>query len=369
MSELFQSADIGNIKVRNRFVRSATWDGMAEANGAVSERMVDLYRSLARGGVGLILTGYAFITLRGKAGPGMLGADSDDLVPGLRKLVRAAHEDGAKIVLQIAHGGAQTIAKTGVAPEAPSAVEDRMVRKVPVEMTQDDIKRVEEEFAEAARRGKEAGFDGVQLHGAHGYLISQFLSPYCNVRSDDYGGSIENRARMLFETYEAIRNRVGSDYPIMMKINVCDFDDVGLTDDDSLWVCQKMSEMGMTAIELSGGVPAAGELSAARFAINNPEKEAYFRDYAKRFRPHLDCPLMLVGGLRSIGVAEGIYREGSAQFFSLCRPFISEPDLINRWRSGDTEPARCISCNKCLTTAFRGESLRCVAFEEEAESV
>jgi 2,4-dienoyl-CoA reductase-like NADH-dependent reductase (Old Yellow Enzyme family) len=369
MSELFQSARIGSIEVRNRFVRSATWDGMAEDNGAVTERMLDLYRSLAKGGVGLILTGYAFVTLRGKAGPGMLSADSDELVPGLGKLAAVAHEDGAKIVLQIAHGGSQTIAKTGMTPEAPSAVEDRMTRKLPVEMTQDDIERVKQEFAAAARRGKEAGFDGVQLHAAHGYLISQFLSPYCNVRSDDYGGSIENRARMLFETYEAIRDRVGGDYPVMMKINVSDFDGVGLTDNDSLWVCQKMSEMGMDAIELSGGVPAAGELSAARFAINSPEKEAYFRDYAKRFKPHLDCPVILVGGLRSIGVMEEIYGEESAQFFSLCRPFISEPDLINRWQSGDTEPARCISCNKCLTTAFMGESLRCVAFDEEGESV
>jgi len=365
MNDLFQNARIGNIEVRNRFVRSATWDGMAEDNGAVTERMLDLYRSLAKGGAGLILTGYAFVTLRGKAGPGMLGADSDDLIPGLAELVRVAHEHGAKIVLQIAHAGSQTIAKTGLTPQAPSAVEDRMTRKVPVEMTPEDIGRVKSEFAEAASRGKEAGFDGVQLHGAHGYLISQFLSPYCNMRSDAYGGSIENRARMLFETYETIRDRVGSDYPVMMKINVSDFDDVGLTHDDSLWVCRKMSEMGMDAIELSGGVPAAGELSAARFAINSPEEEAYFRDYAKRFKPNLDCPVILVGGLRSIGVMEEIYREGSAQFFSLCRPFISEPDLINRWQSGDTKPARCISCNKCLTTAFMGEFLRCLAFDEE----
>jgi 2,4-dienoyl-CoA reductase-like NADH-dependent reductase (Old Yellow Enzyme family) len=365
MSELFQGARIADIDVRNRFVRSATWDGMADDNGAVTERMIDLYRSLAQGGVGLILTGYAFITLKGKAGPGMLGADDDELVPGLRDLAAVSHENGAKIVLQIAHGGSQTIAKTGMTPEAPSAVEDRMTRKVPVEMTHDDIERVVQEFAEAARRAKEAGFDGVQLHGAHGYLISQFLSPYCNVRSDDYGGSIENRARMLFETYKAIRERVGGDYPVMIKINVSDFDAVGLTDEDSLWVCQKMSEMGVDAIELSGGVPAAGELSAARFAISSPDKEAYFSDYAKRFKPHLDCPVMLVGGLRSIGVMEEIYRDGSAEFFSLCRPFISEPDLINRWESGDTEPARCISCNKCLTTAFMGKSLRCVALEEE----
>ena len=368
MSELFQDAYIGNMKLRNRFVRSATWDGMAGENGEVTEPMIELYRSLARGGVGLILTGYAFVTKRGKAAPGMLGADDDALIPGLRRLAKVVHEEGGKVVLQIAHGGSQTTVKSDMPAEAPSAVKDRLTGNVPVEMTPEDIKRVRGEFAEAAMRGKEAGFDGVQIHAAHGYLLSQFLSPYSNVRSDEYGGAVENRARMLFKTYEAIRDRVGSAYPVMTKINASDFDDVGLTPDDSLWVCEKLSEMGIDAIELSGGVPAAGELNPVRFAIDSSEKEAYFRDYAKRFKPHVHCPVILVGGLRSVDVIEQIYREESAQFFSFCRPLISEPDLMKRWQSGDRKRARCVSCNKCFVPPSAEQTLYCVAFSKEAKS-
>ncbi len=368
MTELFQGAFIGNMKVRNRFVRSSTWDGLARENGEVTEPMIDLYRSLANGVVGLILSGYAFIDKRGKASPRMLGADDDALIPGLKQLANAVHEADGKVVLQIAHGGAQIMFDTGLTLEAPSAVADRLTGKMPVEMTTGDIERVVAEFADAARRAREAGFDGVQMHGAHGYLLAQFLSPYTNVRSDDYGGPIENRAKIVFETYEAIRDAVGNDFPVMIKINSSDFDNVGLAPEDSLWVCRKLSEMGIDAIELSGGGPAAEELSPARTKIDAPGKEAYFREYAKQFTPHLDCPLILVGGLRSLEVAEEIYREGSAQFFSLSRPFISEPDLINRWQSGDTKRARCVSCNKCFVPPARQKGFYCVAFKNKAES-
>jgi 2,4-dienoyl-CoA reductase-like NADH-dependent reductase (Old Yellow Enzyme family) len=368
MDELFQEASIGGIKVRNRFVRSSTWDGLAEENGEVPEPMLKVYRDLARGRVGLILTGFAFVDKKGKAFGGMLGADDDVLVPGLSKLAGAVHEEGGKVVLQIAHGGSQGMFESDAPQEAPSAVEERATHNVPVEMSKEDINRVVAGFAEAAGRAKEAGFDGVQMHGAHGYLLSQFLSPYSNVRSDEYGGSIENRARAVFEVYEAIRDKVGPGYPVMIKINTSDFVDVGLTPDDSLWVCEKLSEMGMDAIELSGGIAAAGKLSPARAGIDSPEKEAYFREYAKQFKPHLKCPVILVGGLRSLDVIEEIYREGSADFFSVCRPLISEPNLIKRWESGDREPARCSSCSKCMRLAFVQRGFRCVPFEDLPDS-
>ena len=219
MDGLFQEVSIGEMKVRNRFVRSATWDGLADENGEVTEPMLKVYRDLALGGVGLILTGFAFVDKRGKAFAGMLGVDDDSLVPGLSKLAGAVHEEGGKVVLQIAHGGSQGMFKSDTPKEAPSAVEERATHNMPVEMSKEDIERVVAGFAEAARRAKEAGFDGVQMHGAHGYLLSQFLSPYSNVRSDEYGGSIENRARAVFEVYEAIRDNVGPDYPVMIKIN------------------------------------------------------------------------------------------------------------------------------------------------------
>ncbi len=364
MDGLFQEVSIGEMKVRNRFVRSATWDGLADENGEVTEPMLKVYRDLALGGVGLILTGFAFVDKRGKAFAGMLGVDDDSLVPGLSKLAGAVHEEGGKVVLQIAHGGSQGMFKSDTPKEAPSAVEERATHNMPVEMSKEDIERVVAGFAEAARRAKEAGFDGVQIHGAHGYLLSQFLSPYSNVRSDEYGGSIENRARAVFEVYEAIRDNVGPDYPVMIKINTSDFVDVGLTPDESLWVCGKLSEMRMDAIELSGGIAAAGKLSPARTGIDSLEKEGYFREYAKQFKPHLTCPVILVGGLRSLDVIEEIYSEGSADFFSVCRPLISEPNLINRWESGDRKPARCSSCSKCMRLAFVQRGFRCVPFED-----
>ena len=367
MNELFQKAFIGSMGLRNRFVRSATWEGLAGENGEVTEPLIEIYRDLAKGGVGLILTGYSFVTKRGKALFGKLGADSDALITSLKRLTEAVHGHGGKIVLQIAHGGSQGMFDTGMPLEAPSAVKERATGNMPVEMTVEDIRRVVNEFAEAARRAKEAGFDAIEIHAAHGYLLSQFLSPYSNRRTDEYGGSIENRARIIFEIYDAVRGKVGRDYPVMIKINASDFDGgVGLAPEDSLWVCKRLSDMGIDAIELSGGIFASGELMPARVGITSPGKEAYFRDYAKQFRPHLKCPLILVGGLRSLNVMEDIYREGSAQFFSISRPLISEPDIIKRWQSGDRKKARCISCNKCMGAASKEGKFYCVTFNQRS---
>ncbi|MCF6154202.1 MAG: NADH:flavin oxidoreductase [Candidatus Brocadia sp.] len=364
MSELFQKANIGKMELRNRFVRAATWEGMAGENGEVTEPLMGIYRELAKGGVGLILTGYAYVSKRGKANPGMLGAYDDSLISGLKRLADAVHKENGKVALQIAHGGSQIQIHTDTPSEAPFAIRERTTGNTPVEMTVQDIQRVIGEFAQAARRAKEAGFDGIQIHAAHGFLLSQFLSPYSNRRTDKYGGHIENRARIIFEIYDAIRRNVGNDYPVLIKINASDFDDgVGLTPEDSLWVCRKLSDMGIDAIELSGGILASGEFIPSRSAINSPDKEAYFKEYARQFRPHLKCPLILVGGLRSLGVMEAMYREGLVQFFSLSRPFISEPHLIKRWQSGNKERARCISCNKCFMTASREGRLYCVSFK------
>jgi 2,4-dienoyl-CoA reductase-like NADH-dependent reductase (Old Yellow Enzyme family) len=366
MSQLFQAASIGAMRLRNRFVRSATHEGMAAHSGEATEALVDLYRELAKGGVGLAISGFAFVDKRGKAAPGMLGAHDDAVIPGLARLARSVHDCGGACALQIVHCGALGRFDTGLPREAPSAVENRATRAMPVAMSAGDIRRVVEGFGQAARRAREAGFDAVQIHAAHGYLISQFLSPYSNVRNDEYGGPIANRARFLFEVYEAVRDRVGDEFPVLTKINVCDFDEGGLSSEDSLWVCRKLSEMGIDAIELSGGTPASGSLGPTRFRINRPEKEAYFRDYARSFQPGLACPVILVGGLRSLEVMEELFGEGAAQFFSMSRPLISEPDLVNRWQSGRTERARCISCSRCFGSAAKTGRLHCVTHNEPA---
>ncbi|MEE9542355.1 MAG: NADH:flavin oxidoreductase, partial [Thermodesulfobacteriota bacterium] len=236
---------------------------------------------------------------------------------------------------------------------------------LPSPMSRKDIKRVINDFAEAAARAKKAGFDAVEIHAAHGYLLSQFLSPYSNQRSDAYGGPIKKRARIIFEVFEAIREKVGKDFPILIKINASDFVESGLTSEDSLWVCERLSELGIDAIELSGGIPAALTLAAARKRILKPEKEAYFKEYAQALKPTITCPLILVGGVRSPEVMEEIFDSGTADMFSFARPLISEPELINRWMSGDTKPARCVSCNECLKAAHEEHKLYCVHFASE----
>ncbi|MDP7638602.1 MAG: NADH:flavin oxidoreductase [Candidatus Hydrogenedentes bacterium] len=369
MDALFETCSMGSMELQNRFVRSATWEGMAEEDGAVTDELVELYRDLGKGKIGLVIASYAFVDPRGRCNPGMLGIDKDSLLPGLKRLTDAVHEEGGKIVAQIAHGGAQMKIDSEESggggapePEAPSAVVDRSSGRMPEEMDDNAITRVVKAFADAARRAKDSGFDGVQLHAAHGYLLSQFLSPLTNVRTDGYGGPIENRARITFETYDAVREEVGPDYPILIKINSEDYCEPGLNTDDSMWVCEQLSKKGITAIELSGGTPAAGRNGAVRMKIHDEEQEAYFREHAKRLAGRVECPTILVGGVRSLEVSEKLHKEGVAQFFSMARPFISEPDLVRRWIFGDKTKSRCASCNRCFPTALAPGRIYCEGF-------
>lgn len=362
---LFEPHHIGHLEIKNHFVRASTWEGMASDKGEVTETLIALYKDLAKGAAGLLLTSFAYVNMQGKANPKMLGIDKDVLISSYLKLTKAVHDEGGKIAIQVAHGGSQCKVDTGMPMMAPSAVEERFTGNRPLEMSREDMRRLVDDFAEAGRRAKEAGFDGIELHAAHGYLLSQFLSPYSNRRTDRYGGSRQNRARIIFEVYEELRRKVGNEFPVMIKINVSDFDGVGLNSDDSSWVCRQLSEMGIDAIELSGGIPASGELFPIRTKIDRPEKEAYFRKEAEALQPHVKCPLILVGGLRSFEVIEDIHQSGTVQFFSLSRPLISEPDLIKRWMAGNRERARCISCNKCLVAAHKEGRLYCVVFENQ----
>lgn len=363
--QLFKPFFIGKMETRNRFVRSGTWEGMATDDGEVTDDLIVFHRRLANGGVGLIISSFAYITEKGKANPGMLGIHNDSVIPGLKKLVDVVHEGGAKFAMQLVHSGSQSKVDTGLGTVAPSAIKERVTGNLPSPLSRNDIKRIIEDFATAAGRAKEAGFDSVEIHAAHGYLLSQFLSPYSNQRSDAYGGPIKKRGRIIFEVYESIRKEVGPDFPIMIKINASDFVESGLTSEDSLWVCEKLSTLGIDAIELSGGIPAALTLASARKHILKPETEAYFKEYAQALKPLIKCPLILVGGVRSPEIMEEIFDKGTADMFSFARPLISEPELINRWMSGDTKPARCVSCNKCLKAAHIERRLYCVHFAEE----
>jgi len=365
MSKLFESSEINGMKLANRFVRSATWEGMASPEGAVTTKLIETMRTLAKGGVGLIISSHAYIRQDGQASPWQIGVYKDELIPELREMAAAVHEAGGRIVMQLAHAGHFAAEKlTGQTPLVVSNYEG--LAKTPrKEMTAHDIGELVAAFAEAARRAKSAGFDGVQIHSAHGYFLSQFLSPAFNRRSDNYGGTINNRARIHVETVKAIRNVVGNNYPVLIKMNCQDFSENGLGLEDSIIAANLLSDAGLDAIELSGGILTGGKLSPSRSGINSADKEAYFRDELRAFKKQIKIPLILVGGNRSIEVAEQLIGEGTADYISMSRPFIREPDLISRWKAGDRRKAECKSDNLCFEPGRDGKGIYCVTRERE----
>jgi 2,4-dienoyl-CoA reductase-like NADH-dependent reductase (Old Yellow Enzyme family) len=294
-----------------------------------------------------------------------MGIYNDALIQGLREMTHAVHDHGGKIVLQAAHAGFFAYAKlTGQIPLAPSHVEG-MAKSPRKEMTLHDIEGIVKAFGEAALRAKEAGFDGVQIHSAHGYLLSQFLSPAFNKRTDEYGGSVENRAKLLLDVLQHVRENVGADFPVLVKMNSQDFLDGGLTLEDSLKVGAMFQQGGIDAIELSGGTLVSGKLNPSRMGIKSEEKEAYFRDSAKAFKEALQLPIILVGGNRSFQLAERLVAQGYTDYVSMSRPFIREPDLIKRWASGDLRKAACISDNQCFGPGMAGEGIYCVVEKKQ----
>jgi 2,4-dienoyl-CoA reductase-like NADH-dependent reductase (Old Yellow Enzyme family) len=268
---------------------------------------------------------------------------------------------------QIVHCGGQADRRQndGYKPVAPSAVESRGYREVPHELTSDGIESLIGDFAAAARRLVEAGFDGVQLHGAHGYLLAQFLSPLRNQRTDSYGGSVENRSRFCSEVYRAVRAEVGPSFPVMIKLNASDFMEGSTTEEDACHLASALAREGIDAIEVSGGTPGSGRLGAARPDILGPEDEAYFLPQAEVIRHAAPgVALMLVGGLRSLEVMERVLDSGTADYFSMARPLIREPGLPLRWQKGDRRRADCVSCLGCFGPARKGEGLYCVQTQE-----
>ncbi len=347
----------------NRFVRSATWEGMATDDGAVTPKLMDTIVALAKGGVGLIITSHAYVSPEGQATPWQLGIYKDDLMEGLREMSSAVHAEGGKIMVQLAHAGCHAAAS--ISKRTPLAVSDfeELMKSPRKEISLSEIQDIKTAFSNAARRAKEAGFDGIELHAAHGYLLNQFLSPAYNRRKDEYGGDIAGRTRMFLEVLIAVRKEVGKDFPVFMKLNCRDFVEGGLTLQDSLRAAQLFADAGIDAIELSGGLLTSKNTSPSRTGIKSNEDEAYFRDEARAFKKQLSVPLILVGGIRSLETAERLVEENVTDYISMSRPFIREPDLIKRWQSGDSRKAACLSDNQCFKPAMKGEGIRCVVAE------
>jgi len=367
MKRLFEATTINGMTLSNRFVRSATWEGMAETDGRPTPRLASCYRELAAGGVGLIITGYAFVRPDGKQMPGKMGIHSDDFAAEMQGLTEAVHGEGGKVCIQLVHAGGQTTAKTaGRRPLAPSAVKVEQFPEEPQAMSQQDIDEIVAAFGDGARRAKAYGFDAVQLHAAHGYLINQFLSPLTNHRTDGYGGPVENRCRFLLEVYRRVRSETGPGFPVFVKLNGSDNLEGGLDIRDAVHAARLLDKEKIDAIEVSGGTSASGESTPVRTKIDSPEKEAYNLALAREIKKAVSCPVMTVGGFRSPDLISKAAVDDGMDYISMARPFIREPRLINRWIGGDLSPARCISCNGCFRPGLKEGGIYCVVEKKEA---
>ena len=353
-TDLFKHYGIGRMELRNRFVRSATWDATADSSGTVTDNSVALYRELGQGGVGLIVSGYAFISPLGQAVHGQYGAHTDNMIPGLHRLVQVAHQSGAKIALQIVHAGIYSsyLSRRGITALAVSRMSE--VNNPHREMTEEEIEAIVSDFASAAARAREAGFDAIQLHGAHGFLMSQFLSPIHNRRTDRWGGSPENRRRFHLEVIQRMRQAVGTDFPLMIKFGVQDDREGGLALNEGLGTTDYMVKQGIDAIEVSAGFGMPTQVRKEGEA-----EQAYFRERAATVKRAVTVPVIAVGGIRSLEMTQMIVDSGDADLIAMCRPFIRESNLVNRWQRGEGEPARCISCNLCFGIVRNGEPLEC----------
>ncbi|NIA19311.1 MAG: NADH:flavin oxidoreductase [Xanthomonadaceae bacterium] len=361
----FTPTFIGNIELKNRFIRSATWDGMAGENGEVTPAQIHLYQTLAAGGTALITSGYTFVNSEGRQHHGQAGLDQDRLIEPLAKLAKAVHQHQSRLFIQLVHCGGQANPQvSGLPAKAPSAIDHPLFTQRPEELTREEIKKLINAFAAAAGRAKESGCDGVQLHAAHGYLISQFLSPAINKRKDDFGGSLDNRFRFLRECYLRTREQVGRDFPLTIKINGQDYLGNGLILEETVEICQQLAEMGLDAIEVSGGSRASSLKQPVIRKIDRPEKEAYFFDDALAIQRAVDIPVITVGGIRSPRTIDKIISQG-IPLVALCRPLIREPGLVKRWQDGNRRPAACTSCNGCFKPAWRGEGIRCIQSDAE----
>ncbi|MFW6135322.1 MAG: NADH:flavin oxidoreductase [Chloroflexota bacterium] len=354
---LFETGTIGSLALPNRLIRSATAERMAHPDGRPRPPMMALYRELTLGGVGLIITGHMYVHASGKAHPEMTGIHDDQLIPHLAELTAAVHELGGRVAVQINHGGMQCSRETVSGTLAPSDIEAPFLSQPAREMTGDEIALLIQAYADAARRARQAGFDAVQIHGAHGYLISEFLSPFTNRRTDAWGGDQERRTRFLRAVCQAVRQHVGPDYPVFIKLGMMDAVEAGLALEDGLRVVATLDEMGLDGVEISGGI-GGGESLNTRSGIRSQADEAYFRSWAQQARQVTPLPIALVGGLRSREVMEDVLRSGDADFISMSRPLICEPDLPNRLRQGLQDQASCISANRCYPEG-PGEGIAC----------
>lgn len=361
---VFDPIQIGNLTVSNRFVRSATFDSGADVYGKVTGQQVQLFAELGKNQVGLIVSGIASVHPSGRISPFQLDISHDGCITGLQKIADAIHANESKAAVQLFHAGREGEkyqTHHGSQALAPSYVpNDPYCACIGRQMSEEEIKEVIEAFGAAAGRVQRAGWDAVQVHAAHAYLISQFLSPHTNLRKDDWGGSLRNRFRFLENIYLSIRRQVGPDYPVLIKLGVQDGFEHGLDFAEGRQVANWCAALGFEAIEVSQGLRGAYYAQTEfRTGIGNGKGTAYFRHWTREIQQTVQIPVIMVGGLRSIQDMSAYVSQGECEAVALCRPLIREPDLVTSWKAGEDRPVACVSCNKCFEEIRKGHFVHC----------
>ncbi|MGL5436427.1 MAG: hypothetical protein ACRDBO_13670 [Lachnospiraceae bacterium] len=337
---------LGDIQIPNRLVASAMFEYGAD-NGKITEKIKVRYRQLTDGGIGLIITGMHAVSATGAVAPIMVNTEYEDYISDMNDIANEVHAKGGKIIVQLQHCGGKTSQAENYDnfSVCEKKVSDNYIYH---EATKEELHKVATDFAASALRCKQAGIDGVQIHGAHGYLINSFLSPSTNHRIDEYGGKIENRARILFEVYDAIRQAVGDDYIIGVKFPFNDLVEKSIQLDESLFVCRELEKKGIHFIEVSSGMVMDNSTASFTPVIRNGN-QAPFLKYASQLASEVSVPIISVCGYRTPEIVEKTLMETKVSAVSFGRPLVREPNLPNRWKN-DNSPAKCISCNRCCSS-------------------
>ncbi|GAC1316772.1 MAG: NADH:flavin oxidoreductase [Acidimicrobiales bacterium] len=382
----FAPASLGPVQLRNRVIKAATFEGMA-AHNLVTDRLIEFHRRVAAGGVALTTVAYLAVSPDGQGAPAEIVV-RPEAVEGLSRLAAAVHTEGAAVSAQLGHAG-PVAAAAGRRGLAPSRRFSPMALRFTREVDEADIARITTAFADAARHLQDAGFDAMEIHLGHSYLLSAFLSPALNSRTDRWGGSVENRSAFPRQVLRAVRDAVGPTMAVVAKLNMVDGFPGGLWVDESLKVARLLeADKTLDAIELTGGsslknpmylfrgeapiaemarafpqpVRSGFRLFGRRFLPSYPFEEAYFLPLARQFREALSMPLILLGGINRLETVHAALGEGF-DFVALGRALLREPDLIARWKAGDGRESLCIHCNKCMATIYGGT--HCVLVEPE----
>ena len=358
---LFSTVRIGKLDLKNRIVMPPMATNFAVTDGKVNDRHIAYYVRRSQGGVGYITFEHTGIVKEGKASPGMALIDGDDKIPLFKKLVDAVHKEGGKIFIQINHAGRQTSASiTGAPIVGPSAIPCPVRKEMPHPLSVGEIQGLVEAFRQAARRVKEAGADGVEVHMAHGYLLCQFLSPFSNQRGDEYGGTPEKRMKMPIEVLKAVRKTVGPDFPIVCRLSADEYVDGGLKLDDSIPIAKALEKNGVDALHISACIAPSGYLNHPPYYVG----EGVFTYLAEGIKGAVKIPVITVGRIRTPELANQVIEDGKADLVSMGRALIADPFLPKKAMDGKTEDIiPCISCNRCILSIRKGD-LQCAVNPE-----